>query len=223
MKKFFLSPFFTPIAFMLLWGALLAVVLIFFPESKFKITEDGEILELLTNIGYISMIAAMLFLSKDYADKMTTWGVYLFLGICAFLREAGIQHHLSKTDSTPFKSRFFLNPQNPWGEKVVFGLILLLVFGALLYLAIKYSKHLITSFFKMNTVTWSTSVLCCTLVFAKFADRFPGNWRKAHDGILLPRDQIEIWSLLEESSETFLPYLVLIILVQYHFLKKSKA
>lgn len=222
MKKTFLSPFFTPAAFSLCWGAILAVVLIFFPEQKFIITEDGEIIELFTNIGYILMLATMLFLSKDYTDKITSWGIYLFLGICAFLREAGIQHHLSRTDSTPFKSRFFLNPDNPWGEKIVFGLLLLVVFGAILYLGIKYTKHLITSFFKLNTVTWSTAVLCTTLVFAKFADRFPGNWRHNHDGALLPRNQIEIWSLLEESSEMFLPYLVIIIMVQYHLLKSKQ-
>lgn len=221
MKKIFLSPLFTPVLFVSCWSIMLAVVLFCFPDLKFKITEDGEIIELITNIGYVSMIAAMLFYAKDYADKMTSWGIYLFLGICAFLREAGIQHHLSRTDSTPFKSRFFLNPENPWGEKIVFGLILLLILGALVYLGVKYAKHLIVSFFKFNTVTWSTAVLCCTLVFAKFADRFPGNWRKAHNDVLLPRDQIEIWSLLEESSEMFLPYLVIIILMQYHMLKSK--
>jgi hypothetical protein len=223
MKKIFLSPFFTPIAFTLSWATLLTVVLVWFPDQKFTITEDGEILELFTNIGYVSMVAAMLFYSRDYSDKMTSWGIYLFLGISAFLRESGIQHHLSRTDSTPFKSKFFLNPHNPWGEKIVFGLILLLIFGSLAYLAVKYAKHLITSFFKLNTVTWSTAVLCCTLVIAKFTDRFPGNWRKAHDGIALPRNQIEIWSLLEESSEMFLPYLVIIILAQYSLLKQKRS
>lgn len=221
MKKLFLSPFFTPVFFCLSWGIVLAVVLMFFPEQKFLITEDGQIIELFTNIGYILMLAVMMFLSKDYADKITSWGIYLFLGMCAFLREAGIQHHLSRTDTTPFKSKFFLNPNNPLSEKIVFGLLLLVIFGALLYLGIKYAKHLITSFFKLNTVTWSTAVLCTTLVFAKFADRFPGNWRHAHDGVLLPREQIEIWSLLEESSEMFLPYLVVIIMTQYHLLKNK--
>lgn len=222
MKKIFLSPFFTPVVFTLCWGLMLAVVLLCFPEQKFLITEDGQIIELITNIGYVLMFAALLFYSKDYVNKITTWGIYLFLGLCAFLREAGIQHHLSRTDTTPFKSRFFLNHNNPWGEKIIFGLILLLVFGAIIYLAVKYSRHLIVSFFKLNTVTWSTAVLCSTLVFAKFADRFPGNWRKSHDGMLLPRGQIEIWSLLEESSEMFLPYLVIIILAQYHLSLKTK-
>ena len=223
MKKYFLSPFFTPVAFSLCWGVMLAIVLLFFPEYKFKITEDGQILEFLTNLGYISMLAALLILSKDFSTKMTDWGIYLFLGIAAFLREAGIQHHLSRTDSTPFKSRFFLNPDNPLSEKIIFGLILLIIFGALLYLAIKYGKHLVVSFFKLNTITWSTATFCTVLVFAKFADRFPGNWRSAHNDVSLPREQIEIWSLLEESSEVFLPYLVVIILLQYHLFQNKKG
>ena len=223
MKKVFLSPFFTPIAFTALWVTLITVVLCFFPEQKFLITQEGQILEIFTNIGYILMLAAMMFFARDYSDKITSWGIYLFLGMCAFLREAGIQHHLSKTDTTPFKSRFFLNPNNPWGEKIVFGLLLIVIFAALIYLAVKYSKFLISSFFKLNTVTWSTAVLCTVLVCAKFADRFPSNWRKAHDGVPLPQNQIEIWSLLEESSEMFLPYLVIVIMWQYHLLGKKAA
>lgn len=223
MKKIFLSPLFGLLLFTLCWATLLAVVLVWFPESKFKITEDGQILEFFTNLGYIFMLATMLILSKDYQDETTDWGIYLFLGICAFLREAGIQHHLSHTDSTPFKSRFFLNPHNPLNEKIIFGLVLFIIFASLAYLALKYTKHLIVSFFKFNTITWSTAVFCVVLVFAKFADRFPGNWRNAHNDVSLPRDQIEIWSLLEESSEMFLPYLVTLIMLQYHFLKKKKS
>lgn len=223
MKKIFTSPFFTPALFTFLWGALIALVLLYFPEQKFAITEDGKIIDIITNIGYILMIATMLMLAKDYTDKPTSWGIYLFLGIAAFLREGGIQHHLSKTDTTPFKSKFFLNPDNPLSEKIIFGLILLVVFSAVAYLAVKYTKHLITSFFKMNPITWSAAVFCTVLVCSKFADRYPSNWRKAHNDTLLPREQIEIWSLLEESLEMFLPYLVIIMLLQYHIISNSKS
>lgn len=223
MKKVFLSPFFTPIAFTVIWGALIAVVLAFFPEQKFLITEEGQILEIFTNIGYILMLAAMMFFARDYSDKITSWGIYLFLGMCAFLREAGIQHHLSKTDTTPFKSRFFLNPNNPWGEKIVFSLVLIVIFAAIIYLAVKYTKFLSSSFFKLNTVTWSTAVLCTVLVCAKFADRFPSNWKKAHDNVPLPVNQFETWALLKEGSEMFLPYLVIVIMWQYHLLCKKAA
>lgn len=222
MKKIFTSAFFTPIIFTVLWATMVTVILVFYPEQKFSITEDGEMIDVITNVGYVLMIALMLILAKDYSEKTTSWGIYLFLGIAAFLREGGIQHHLSKTDTTPFKSRFFLNPDNPIGEKIVFGLILLLIFGAVGYLAIKYTKHLITSFFKLNPVTWSTAVFCVVLVCAKLADRYPSNWRSAHGDQSLPREQIEFFSLMEESLEMFLPYLVMIIMLQYHILLSSK-
>lgn len=224
MKKAFLSPLFTPLFFLIAWGAILAVVLLFFPEQKFAITEDGEIIDIATYCGYAVLLCGLIYFYRDYkgAGAKTDWLVYFLLSVCALLREAGIQHHLSSTDTTPFKSKFFLNPENPLYEKIVFGIVLLLVFGMVIYLAVKYTTHLVTSFFKMNTVTWSTAVLCCDLVFAKFADRFPGNWRHAHDGLSLPREQIEIWSLLEESSEIFLPLTAFIILWQYHLLLKSK-
>ena len=104
MKKLFLSPFFAPICFALCWGVLLAIILIYFPEQKYQLTFDGQIIDILTNIGYMSMLAALLYFSKDYTDKITSWGIYLFLGMTAYLREAGIQHHLSKTDTTFIKS-----------------------------------------------------------------------------------------------------------------------
>lgn len=222
MKKCFLSPLFAPLFFLLTWGAILAVVLIFFPSKKFEITTDGQIIDIATYSGYALMLATMLYLMKDFKDKILDWSFYFILGVAALLREAGIQHHLTKTDSTPFKSRFFLNPDNAISEKILYGAVLLIIFGAILYFAIKYAKHLFISFFKMNTLTWSIATFCGVLVFAKFADRFPAYYRHMQNLETLPRSFIDIWSLLEESSELFLPLLVIICFYQYHLLKKEK-
>ena len=221
MKKAFLSPFFAPLFYGVLWGLLLAIVLIFFPSQKFEITTDGQIIDVVTYIGYGLMLLTMLFLVKDFRGKMLSWAIFFVLGVAALLREAGIQHHLTNTDTTPFKSRFFLNPNNPLSEKILYGAVLLVIFGALIYLAVKYAKHLVVSFFKLNTLTWTIATFCTVLVFAKFADRFPSNYRHMHDLNALPRSFIDIWSLLEESSELFLPYLVIIIFCQYHLLKNK--
>ena len=220
MKKAFLSYLFAPSVYMTLWGALLAVVLIFFPEQKFSITTDGQIIDIITYTGYILMILTMFYVRKDFKGKMFEWVMYLLLGIAALLREAGIQHHLTNSDTTPFKSRFFLNPNNPISEKLIFGAVLLIIFGILLYFAVKYTKHLIVSFLKCNTISWSIASFCSVLIFAKFADRFPSHWRHAHNNYI-SQDFIDIWSLLEESSEMFLPYLVIIIFLQYHLIKKK--
>lgn len=221
MKKAFLSPFFAPIFFLLTWGVFLAVILVCFPDQKFIITEEGHLVEKLTHLGYVLLIASMLYFMRDFKTKSErfSWVIFLVLSISAFLREAGIQHHLSSTDTTPFKSKFFLNPANPLSEKILYGLVLLIIFGMIGYLAVKYTKHLITSFFKMNTVTWSTAVFCCILVFSKFADRFPANYRHSHPEPL-SRNAIDLWSLIEESSEIYLPLLPILILWQYHLLKK---
>lgn len=223
MKKAFLSPLFGPLSFLIAWGAIIAIVLAFFPEQKFSITEDGHLLDILTYSGYALMLLAFLYFCKDFDTKSTkhSWIVFFTLAICALLREAGIQHHLASVDTTPFKSKFFLNPINPIHEKIIFGLVLLIVFGMIGYIAFKYTKHLITSFFKFNPVTWSIATLCSTLVIAKFFDRFPSNYRHSHE-VPLERNTIEIFSLLEESSEIFLPLMVVIILIQYHLLKQKK-
>ena len=221
MKKYLMSPLFTPIFVTILWLLGMTIVLLFFPELKFQITEDGELIEHLTHAGYVLMLLAFVFYYKDFSGKRLDYVIFILLGAGAFLREMGIQHHLSATDTTPFKSRFFLNPANPLSEKIIFGAVLLAVFAAIAYLAVKYTKYLIISFFKMNTLTWSTATLCTMLVLSKFFDRFPGNYRHSHEEPL-SRQMIESFSLLEESAEVFLPYIVIIMLWQYHQMKKAQ-
>ncbi len=221
LKKIFLSPFFMPVAFLAVWLSFMGVLYFGYPADVLRFTEEGKFIEIITHLGYITLIAVLLVVAADYQDKIKSWGIYLFLALCALLREMGIQHHLSKTDTTPFKSRFFLNPNNPLSEKIVFGAMLLIVAGAVVYLAVKYSKHLVHSFFKLNTVTWSIAVLCMVGVCAKIIDRFPSNWRKAHNGVPLSDEVYTICQLLEESSEMFLPYIAALILWQYHLLKKN--
>ena len=218
MKKCFLSPLFAPLFFLLSWGMILAVVLLFFPEKKFEITTDGQIIDIATYTGYALMLFTMLCCLKDFKGKIFDWSLYFMLGVAALLREAGIQHHLTKTDTTPFKSRFFFNPDNALSEKILYGAVLLVIFGAILYFFIKYGKHLFISFFKLNTITWSIATFCSLLVFAKFADRFPAHYRHYKNLDDLPTSFVDIWSLLEESSEIFLPLLVVIALMQYHLL-----
>lgn len=221
-KKVFLSPFFAPVVFFVLWISFMGGIYFCYPQDVLRFTKEGEMIEVVSHFGYVVLIAVLLWGSDDFKDKIRVWGIYLFLTICCFLREEGIQHHLSSTDTTPFKSRFFLNPNNPLSEKIVFGAVLLVIAGVVLYLALKYSKHLILSFFKLDTITWSIAVLCSTGVFAKVVDRYPSNWRKAHNGIELDEDIYAVFQLLEESSEMFLPYVAVLILCQYHLMKKNQ-
>lgn len=219
MKKVFMSPFFTPVVFIVAWFSFMMGVYYLYPNDILNVTSEGGVIEAITHFGYVVLIAVLLVLSDDFSDRVKTWAVLFFLAICTWLREQGIQHHLSRTDTTPFKSRFFLNPNNPISEKIIFGLVLLIVAAAVIYLAIKYSKHLVSSFFHFNPLTWSIAVLCTVGVCAKWVDRFPANWKKAHGGVPLSEQTYAICQLMEESSEMFLPYIAIVALFQYKLQK----
>ena len=72
----------------------------------------------------------------------------------------------------------------------------------------------------MNIVTWSIATLCFVGVVGKIVDRFPANYRKANNGVALSDEVFEIFQLCEEASEMFLPYIAILILLQYRMLKK---
>jgi hypothetical protein len=221
-KKIFLSPFFAPIVFLVLWVAFMKGCFIYaHGHDVLALTEDGAIIDTVAKMGYVLLILVLLLFCNDFQDRLRAWGIYLFLAICCFLRESGIQHHLSQTDTTPFKSRFFINPNNSLSEKIIFGTVLAVVLVAILYLMIKYSKHLVVSFFKLDGITWSVATLCTFGVLGKIVDRYPSNYRKLHNGVPLPENVYTFLQIVEESSEMFLPYLAMLILWQFH-LKISK-
>ncbi len=220
-KKMFLSPFFMPIFFVAIWGGFVAYVFINHNDNILSFVKNGPIIEDTSHLGYMLLVAALLWYCDDFRDKIKSWGIFLFLSMCAFLREYGIHRHLSKTDTTPFKSRFFLNPDNPVGEKIVFGILLIIIAVAVIYLAVKYSKFLVASFFKLNTISWSVATMCTIGVASKIIDRFPANYRKS-TGVELSENTYAIMQLVEESSEMFLPYLAIFIIIQYHLILKNR-
>ena len=220
LKKIFLSPFFVPASFLLVWGAFVVFVCNFYADDILTFTKEGRIIEDTSHFGYVVLMGVLIYFCNDYKDKIRSWGIYLFLTMCCFLREEGIHHYLSKTDTTPFKSRFFLNPNNPIGEKIIFGTFLIIIASVVVYLGVKYAKHLVLSFFKFNPITWSIATMCTVGVLSKIIDRFPANYRKAH-GEPLSDDVFAILQLVEESSEMFLPYIAVLILMQYHLENKA--
>jgi len=222
LNKAFLSPFFTPLVFIILWLGIVGGVYVLVPTGDIlQQTLDGKYIDVVAKCGYLLLLVVLFVLADDYKDKMRSWGLYIFFTLLCFLRESGIQHHLSTTDTTPFKSRFFLDADNPLYEKITYGFVLLLILSGVLYLAKKYAKHLISSFFRFNTVTWSVATLCTTGVLSKIIDRFPSNYHKISGG-RLDEDVYTFLQVLEETGEMFLPYLAMLALWQYHLSVKKR-
>ena len=103
---------------------------------------------------------------------------------------------------------------------MVAGLILLIVLAVVIFMAVKYGKHLIISFFKLNPTTWSIATLCTLGVFGKFVDRFPSNYER-YTGSDLAQALKDTLEVVEETSEMFLPFTASIILWQYWIIKKN--
>ena len=222
LTKSFLSPFFAPLIFLLLWLGVVSGIYGFVAEDDIlQQTVDGKLIDIVAKCGYLLLLVVLFMFADDYKDKMRSWGLYIFFTLICFLRESGIQHHLSATDTTPFKSRFFLNPENPLYEKVIYGIILLLILFGVLYLARKYAKHLIRSFLKFDTVAWSIATLCTTGIASKVIDRFPANYHDINGGRLSENVYIFL-QVLEETGEMFLPYLAMLALWQYHLSVKKR-
>lgn len=78
MKKIFMSPFFVPAAFLILWLSFMGTVYYGFPENVLKVTVEGELIENITHIGYVLLIGMLLVVCDDYKDRIRTWGILLF-------------------------------------------------------------------------------------------------------------------------------------------------
>ncbi len=147
-------------------------------------------------------------------------GLFFILYICAILREMGIQHWLTSTDTTAFKLRFFTNPNNPINEKIVSGLILLSVISIIIYLLICYLPKIIKGFFKLNPVYWTVATLGGTGIIGKTVDRLPSNLEK-HNIDLSDHTRI-LMKLFEETSEICLPLICAVGFVQFARITKQK-
>ena len=224
MKKYILSPLFAPIFTLNTWLVFVCVLFVFYSDSLTDLLSEDGVLEKTTNFFYLPLLLALIFFCKPFMQNKKSkieYGLYIFLSLAAFLREQGIQHWLTTTDTTAFKSRFFLNPNNPLEEKIVAGFLLILFASVLVYFAKNCAHHLIKTFFQMNTLTWSIATLCTWGVFIKFVDRFPSNYKKYMD-TPLPADIKVNLNLIEETGEMFLPVIAAIILGQYWLLHKKE-
>ena len=127
---------------------------------------------------------------------------------------------MTKTDTTAFKLPFFTNPNNPLHEKLIASYILLVVAIVVIYLLVRYLPILFKSFFRFNPIAWTVATLGGTGIVCKIADRFPGNYKKIMETPLDPSIHAYI-ELFEETTESALPLLFALALIQYHFSQKK--
>lgn len=222
MKKLLLHPLFASV-FILLYVGIFALYCLGESADFIKGFTGGG-MEIITYTGYTLSAVIVLWFAKDFntTKLLPSYIAFLFLLGCAVLREMGVQHWIPSKDTTAFKIRFFTNPNNPIGEKILAGVILLTVISVVVWLLVKYTPTLIKEFFKFNPICWTVAAMGGIGIVTKFADRFPGNYRKAVGESLDPL--VQSWIVLfEESGESTLPMLFAIAVIQWHLIKKETS
>ena len=224
MRKFFNSAFAAPVIFLVVWLGLFLYTYITLGGEGLNSKEAQTLFfsEKYTDCMYFALLAGLAFYLKDFIKdgKIGYWIMYFSLSVFAMFREMGLHKSLASVDTTPFKSRFFLNPKNPLDEKIIAGTILLFIAFILVLLVVKYSKHLGTSFFKFNQVTWTLATFFAVLVVSKTIDRFPANYRDT-TGSPLSLESATLSVMVEETMEFYIPALALLAVVQYFRNKKQ--
>ena len=221
MKKILLYPLFTPLVMVLLCSLSLNIFYTVFTLSIPEIAMDGHLIDIITYVSYSLLIVALIFSYKNFKDKKLDYFAYFFLAISAFLREMGIQHWLASKDTTAIKIKFFTNPNNPISEKILTAVLVLAVLVVIIYITKKYAIHLIKGVFKMDTISWSVGTLVFFGLFSKFIDRYPSNFKRSH-GVVIAEAIKNNLSILEETSEVFIPLTAILILIQYYFMIKEE-
>ena len=222
MKKILLHPLFATV-FVVMYVGIFALYCLGGSADFVKGFTSGG-MEVITYTGYAISAIIVLAFAKDFNSKklLPSYIAFLFLLGCAVLREMGVQHWIPSKDTTAFKIRFFTNPNNPIGEKIFAGVILLMVISVVVFLLVKYTPTVIKGFFKFNPICWTVAAMGGIGIVTKLADRFPGNYRKAVGESLDPF--VQSWIVLfEESGEATLPLLFAIAVIQWHLMKKDKT
>ena len=220
MRQFFIS-----MKMSVLFGVIMCLVLcllgVVLPARVIQAqTQDGGLIDIATYAAYGLAIITLLVFYKDFTGKRTLFWALLFLLVAAVLREAGIQHMLTQTDSTAFKIRFFTNPNNPLCEKIRALAILAIVAVVSLYIIIRTALPLIKGLFKGKGLSWTIAGLCATTIVSKCVDRAHGNYYK-WTGTHVSEQVMTYLTLAEEGLEMFIPLWAVLACVQHHFLCKK--
>lgn len=216
-NKFSPAVLTAPIILLIFLATCLGMSFLFNPIHPITFFTTEGAIETITYAMYGVALITMVIFGRDFINtpQQTSYILFLVLWLAALLREMGIQHALTSTDTTAIKLRFFTNPNNPLSEKIVTAILVLSVVGVILKLLIQYTPKIIRGFFNFNPVYWTICTFGGIGVVSKIADRFPSNYYKSTGTKLT--ESTEIWfKLIEEAGEACLPLLFALALWQYH-------
>jgi len=150
-----------------------------------------------------------------YTNNLKTYYALYFLCVVAILREMGIQYWLTTTDTVVTKLRFFTNPNNLLHEKIIAGLLMLIVLIIILWIVFKYIKNFLKELLNQKPIPFTIITFIALAIITQIVDRIPANYTKT-TGITLSDNILFIIKILEEGGESILPLLFAPAFWQYN-------
>jgi hypothetical protein len=206
-----------------IWGAaLLALAALIVaaatasPDSRQWLLREHGPIESLSAVGYLVCLVTLLCLPKDRKPvaAMAMGVIFVVFG----LRELGF--HARFTTMGIFKSRFYISPEVPILEKIIGAAVLLILAGAMGYVAKRHFRTFVRGVRRLEPGPFSALIVIFLLVFTKTLDGLPR--KLAGLGLSSPEALEQFAWAMEEVLEMGIPIFMLIGILA-EFPKDRKA
>ncbi len=121
------------------------------------------------------------------------------------------------THGTPFKMKFLLNANNPLSDRIIVALCFVVVLGLCGGTLAYYLPRLWKGLFAFHPVSWTIGFFGGTIILIQIVDRLPAMLRH-NFGIRITAVQQALTTALEEGQEMLLPILIIVAVLQAHFI-----
>ncbi|MFA7174239.1 MAG: hypothetical protein WC340_12680 [Kiritimatiellia bacterium] len=152
---------------------------------------------------------------------MANFSVITFIAICREMdwhkAMINVSEVVDATTGTPFKMRFLTNPANPLADRllVLFSFVAVITICGVTLLW--YIRPLLKGLFKFHPVCWSVAFLGGSVILINIFDRAGSVLNKHFDFVMSPQQQ-SLFTVFEEGQELLLPLIVIIAIIQSHFI-----
>ena len=135
--------------------------------TKRFLIREGGLVEQLSAAGYFICIIFLLYQGKKRLENVSFWLMNLFL---LFLGLRELDFHSRFTTMGITKTKFYVSPEVPFGEKLIGVVVSLLFLFTVLYLVKRHFRDFITGL--VNKESWSIGIFLGTalMVVSKIAD-----------------------------------------------------
>lgn len=212
-----LNPVFVLISLVLaVLAAIFGYVMTLPPEVAHRVTMEGGFVEVGSSVGYFICVAALIFWGRMTFVKRRYY--LLILLIALGLRE--LDFDKAFTAEGIFKSKFLISDHVPFIEKVIGGVVLLILLVCIVHMVRNHFKSFFIGLFRFYEVEFAIGVGFAFIVISKAID---GIERKLDSlGLSITEHTAEIVEYGEEILELGIS-LMFLIAIYAHFSAKFKA